>query len=225
MNKTLILFAKVPRPGKVKTRLQPDISPERGCELYRAFIDDLLATTRSLKNVKRIMGCDPSQSDPYFEALSEKYQVDLMDQRGADLGERMRNAFEEIRERGNGRVVIIGTDSPTLPVEMIRKAFFHLETHDLVLGPCLDGGYYLIGSRDKIPPVLDGIPWGTDLVLGLTLRKVTDHKIKCALLPFWYDVDTIEDLRFLSSHLEFLDQQGEGSGAAETKRVLKDLKF
>ena len=225
MNKTLILFAKAPYPGRVKTRLQPDVSPEQGCELYRAFVDDLLATTRSLKDVKRIMGCDPSQSDPYFEALSEKYPVDLMDQRGADLGERMRNAFEEIRERGNGPVVIIGTDSPTLPVEMIREAFSRLETHDLVLGPSRDGGYYLIGCARQVPPIFHDIPWGTGQVLEKTLRQVADSKIKCALLPFWYDVDTIEDLRFLSAHLNYLNQQGDGPVAVETAQIIKELKL
>ena len=225
MDKALILFAKTPRPGKVKTRLQPDISPEEASKLYQAFVLDLLGSTRNLEGTVRFLSCDPSKSDPYFKSLGERDHLDLIDQRGSDLGQRMRNAFEEVQAKGFERLVIIGTDCPNLSVKLIQKAFSYLEVHDLVLGPSRDGGYYLIGCRGKVPPIFDGIPWSGDQVFRLTLKRVMELNVNCALLPFWYDVDTMDDLRFLSSHLEFLDQQGGESGAPETARFLKTLKL
>jgi uncharacterized protein len=225
MNNTLIVFAKAPQPGRVKTRMFSDLSPDQSAELYRAFVHDLLEATRSLSDVRRVIGCDPSARDPYFQSLGERHGVELMDQTGRDLGERMRNALGEAQRNHPGPAVIIGTDSPTLPMGIVREAFDRLRTDELALGPSHDGGYYLIGCAEKIPPIFEEIPWGTDRVLELTLKKITELGVRCALLPFWYDVDTIQDLRFLSAHLEYRDRQGNGPVAPETRRALENLKF
>lgn len=221
MKKALILFAKTPRPGGVKTRLQPDLSPEQSSVLYRAFVLDLLEATRHLKNTDRIIGCDPSHQDPFFKSLADRYSVRLMDQQGADLGERMRMAFEETHRQGLGPVVIIGTDSPTLPMEFVREAFDLLRNHEIVLGPSHDGGYYLTGCSENIPPIFEKVPWGSDQVLAMTLKRVMDLKLKCALLPFWYDVDTLSDLKLLAVHLRYLEQEGAVNAAGETARIIK----
>ena len=225
VKKALIFFAKAPKSGKVKTRLQPYLSPDQASELYTAFVTDLLEATARLRGITRIVGCDPSDHDPFFQSLAHRYQLKLIHQHGANLGERMQNAMTEAHRQGFDRVVIIGTDSPTLPMEFVRKAFLLLRTRELVLGPSHDGGYYLIGCGKSIPPVFEGIPWGTDRVLSMTLRRITDLKIKCALLPFWYDVDHIEDLRFLTAHLDYLDRQTGGEAAPQTARIIKAFKL
>lgn len=223
--KGLILFAKVPKPGHVKTRLHSHLSPEQANDLYRTFIMDLLSATGHLKGIIRILGCDPNGQDPFFQSLAHRYQLKLINQNGANLGERMQNAMAEAHRQGFNRIVIIGTDCPTLPMEFIRETFTLLRSHELVLGPSRDGGYYLVGCGKRIPPVFEGIPWSTDRVLAMTLRRATDLKLKCALLPFWYDVDDVEDLRLLAAHLDCLEQQTEGGVAPETARMMKTLKW
>lgn len=225
VKKALILFAKAPKSGKVKTRLQPYLSPDQTSELYTAFVTDLLETTARLRGITRILDGDPNGHDPFFQSLAHRYQLKLMDQQGSNLGERMQNAMAEVHRQGFDRMVIIGTDSPTLPMEFIQQAFTLLRSHELVLGPSRDGGYYLIGCGKSIPPVFEGIPWGTDRVLSMTLKRITDLKIKCALLPFWYDVDDVEDLRLLAAHLGYLEQQTGGVVASETAQVMKTLKW
>jgi rSAM/selenodomain-associated transferase 1 len=224
IKKALILFAKSPKPGFVKTRFQPEWSAEEAGKLYQAFVMDLVSATSRLKSIARILACDPTSRDPLFQSLARRYKLKLMDQRGRNLGERMRNAIEEAHQMGFHQVVIIGTDSPTLPMEFIDQAFRLLRSHELVLGPSHDGGYYLIGCGEIIPPVFEGIPWGTVGVLALTLRRMVDLKLKCALLPFWYDVDTAQDLHLLSAHLDFLKEKTGKEAAPETASVLQNLK-
>jgi uncharacterized protein len=221
----LIQFAKIPKPGQVKTRFQPELSPEASGRVALALMKDSLNATASLKGVKRILGCDPTQRDPFFIQLAERYGLQLIDQSGEDLGARMRNAVEEAYRLGFDRAVIVGTDLPTLPVGYVEEAFRLLKKHPLVLGPSIDGGYYLIGCSGTVPPIFDGIDWGTGRVLTQTLRRINRNRLKAALLPFWYDVDTVGDLRFLSQHLACLKRGSGTSAAPETARVLKTLKL
>lgn len=228
VKKALIIFAKVPKPEQVKTRLQPDLSPDASSQLYLAFILDTL-NAASLKGVERILGCDATRRDPFFKGLSERFGLALVDQVGENLGIRMRNAIEEAYRMDFGQVVIIGTDIPTLPIGYIQEAFKQLKKRpqepSIVLGPSTDGGYYLIGCSGSVPPIFDGIAWGTEQVLTQTLQRITDKNLDATLLPFWYDVDTIEDIRFLSAHLAYLERQTGKSPAPETSRVLKTLKL
>jgi len=227
--KALILFAKVPRSGKVKTRFLPDLSPEQASQIYRAFILDTLNSTASLKGVKRILACDPNRQDPFFKGLAERFGLTLIDQIGKDLGERMRNALVEAHRLGFDQAVVIGMDLPTLPVDYIQGAFRELKKHSqgpsIVLGPSADGGYYLIGCSRQVPAIFDGIAWGTERVLTQTLARIADNHLNAALLPFWYDVDTLQDLRFLAQHLNYLERKTGKPVALETVRVLKTLKL
>ncbi len=225
VKKALIVFARVPKPGQVKTRLQPDLSPDTSSRIYLAFIRDVLAATASLKGVKRILGCDATRRDPFFIQLAERYDLVLIDQVGEDLGARMRNAIAEAYRLGFGQAVILGTDIPTLPVGHIQEAFKLLKKHSLVLGPSADGGYYLVGCSGSVPPIFDGIAWGTEQVLTQTLQRIAGSHLNAALLPFWYDVDTVQDLRFLSQHLAYLERWTGKPAAPETSRVLKTLKL
>lgn len=225
VKKALIIFAKVPKPGLVKTRLQPDLSPDTSSQLYLAFILDTLNATASLKGVTRIMACDATRRDPFFKGLAERHNLVLIDQAGENLGARMQNAVAEADRLGYRPAVIIGTDIPTLPVDYIQEAFKQLKKHPLVLGPGADGGYYLIGCSGPTPPIFDGIAWGTGQVLTQTLQRITEKNLNAALLPFWYDVDTLDDIRFLSAHLAYLEREMGKSLAPETSRVLKTLKL
>lgn len=200
----LVIFAKEPSPGLVKTRLQPFLMPEVSAEIYRAFLLDTLDKVSSLSGIRLFLACSPLNESTFFYSLSKEYSLSLINQKGNDLGARMQQAFEEIISYGFKKIAIIGADSPTLPVSYIKDAFPVLDQSELVIGPSLDGGYYLIGIRDKVPPVFEGIPWGTADVLQLTLKKVVSHGISASLLSFWYDIDTIEDLKFLVGHLSFL---------------------
>ena len=225
MKKALILFAKTPRPGAVKTRLQPGLSPKDAAELYRAFILDLLKASTRLRGLTRILGCDPTQKTPFFQALADHEKLKLINQKGRNLGERMKNAIKTANRMGYGRVVIIGTDSPTLPMALIRKAFKLLDRNDLVIGPSFDGGYYLIACSKPISGIFQGIAWGADQVLSTTMKKVVDQRIKCELLPFWYDVDTIQDLRFLKDHLNFMNRDRSSKIAPQTISIIRTLRF
>lgn len=223
MKKALIIFAKTPIPGNVKTRLQPPLSQEEASRLYRGFVLDLIRATGSLKGVTRMLGCSPNHHNPFFLSIANRYNIELVDQRGKDLGERMENALKDRIHQGFSSVVMMGTDSPTLPIDFIRKAFDLLRAHEVVVGPSHDGGYYLVGFRKNIPPLFNSMPWGSDRVFSATLERINHLKLKCALLPFWYDVDTPADLKLLAAHLHYLRKQGVGHAVSETARILETL--
>jgi len=116
-------------------------------------------------------------------------------QRGADLGARLLGTFRSLRARGFRRVVVIGSDSPTLPPAVLDQAFAALrQGGEVVLGPAEDGGYYLVGSTRVLPEMFEGIPWGTDRVLRATLQGLHRSGVRAVILPRWYDVDRPADL-------------------------------
>jgi hypothetical protein len=198
----LIIFAKAPVPGQVKTRLCPPLTPDEAATLHGSFVLDTLerskaAVARLHLPLDRYLACAPSSTLAFFKIMEERQGVHLIDQAGEDLGARMAQAFDALFARGYQRVLIIGTDVPTLPLDQYRQAFALLESHDLVLGPALDGGYYLIGLTRTAPGLFKDIPWSTDHVLRLTQEKAARLGLKTALIAPWRDVDTIEDVRAL----------------------------
>jgi uncharacterized protein len=223
VRKALIYFTKAPRAGFVKTRLLPELTPEQANRIHRGLILDTLRSSMSMKGIARIMACDPTRRGPFFQGLAKRFRLVLMDQAGEDLGSRMQNAFTEARRRGFDAAIIVGTDCPTLPAEYIMEAFKLLRKHSLVLGPSIDGGYYLVGCTGDPPAIFDGIEWGTEHVLRQTLQRISEKKLNAVLLPFWYDIDSFEDLRFLSEHLSYLERRTEKPVAPETSRNLRSL--
>jgi rSAM/selenodomain-associated transferase 1 len=217
----LILFAKAPEPGRVKTRMVPFISERAASQLQKAFLLDTLQLTDSLL-LRRAIACLPDPDHPFFLQCGKERPLLFFKQMGADLGERMKNAFEWGFSQGFQKVLLLGGDTPTLPAEWIKEAVDRLDAFPLVLGPSADGGYYLIGGRPPIPALFDGIAWGTNSVLAVTLQKVTHLQIGCHLLPFWYDIDRPEDLAFLKAHLALLKGQG-NVAAKETRQVIEAL--
>lgn len=208
MKKALITFAKAPVPGTVKTRLQTDLEPDKVTEIYKAFVNEIASRCSRLKGVDRFLGCTPTKKHSFFREIARKYKLKSFDQRGENLGEKIINAFQDYFKKGYAEIILIGSDSPTIPMHYIRKAFASLQRYDFVLGPCCDGGLYLIGARKKIiPRIFHDIPWDSSKVLNKTLDNIEPLGMSTYLLPFWYDVDTIEELRFLKKHLRYLKRK------------------
>ena len=197
----LVIFAKAPLAGKVKTRLVPHLTPMDAAELYQAFILDTLDRLSPLRDVKHYMACYPSSADPFFIRLGKDYKIERLDQRGGDLGERMGGVVETLMNRGLERIVLVGADSPTLPTSYLEQAFAALKVQPVVVGPSQDGGYYLIGLSQWTPELFDDIPWGTEKVLELTLQRIHDLGMKCEVLPKWFDVDDLIGLKALIKQL------------------------
>lgn len=198
----LVIFTKAPIPGEVKTRLCPPLTPDEAASLHGSFVLD--AAERSNQTVKgahgaldRYLACAPSRDHVFFKVLEGRYGFRLLNQVGKDLGARMAQVFESLFAEGYQRVLLVGTDVPTLPGGYYTQAFRQLETHDLVLGPAQDGGYHLIGLTRPVPELFLGMPWSTDQVLALTTSKAKALGLKTVLLPVCRDVDTIEDLKAL----------------------------
>ena len=216
MSKTaVVVFAKAPRAGVVKTRLCPPLSPAAAARLYRCFLLDVVDGVRALGGITPVIAYAPRRARAFFAAAQPGML--LIPQTGADLGARMAGAFERLFARGFRAVVILGADSPTLPPRYLRAAIRALRsaTVDGVIGPSDDGGYYLIGLRAPCPALFDGVAWSTGRVLAQTLDKARRAGRRLGWLPAWYDVDTIEDLRRLVAEL----RTRRGS-AARTRRLL-----
>ena len=197
----VVVFAKAPRPGTVKTRLCPPLSPSAAARLYRCFLLDTLEGVRAIAGVAPVIAYAPRRARASFAAAHRG--VLLVPQTGRDLGARMANVFAHLFARGFEAVVIVGSDSPTLPADHLRAAVRTLQAGgaDGVIGPSEDGGYYLIGLRAACPELFAGVPWSTDRVLATTLQKARRVGQTLRSLPAWYDVDTPDDLRRLAAEL------------------------
>ncbi len=227
-NSALIIFAKAPIPGQVKTRLCPPLTPDEAATLHGSFVLDTLerskAAVATLKlPLDRFLACAPSSALVFFKIMEERQGVKLIDQVGDDLGARMNQAFETMFGLGYKRALIVGTDVPTLPLDQYQQALALLETNDLVLGPALDGGYYLIGLKGTAPDLFTGIPWSTDQVLSLTQEKATKIGLKTALISPWRDIDTLDDVQALieASTLDAKKPKNEQSFSSRTAGALQ----
>ena len=204
MSRALLVFAKTPISGTVKTRLSAVLGPDGAQELYSAFVRDIAAGLASLDESDGPEMLIRWHVAPDPEPLREVIGVgELRDQTGTSLGERMRAAFEDAAADKYDSVVIIGTDTPTLSPDVIRQAFDLLTgPGQAVLGPALDGGYYLLGLRGVDPGFLDTITYSRSDVLERTAESLTSAGHQIAYLPELFDVDRPEDLSRLQSMLE-----------------------
>lgn len=193
--KALILFLKYPEKGVVKTRLANELGDDFTLELYKHFIADILNTGKKIAADIFIIysAIDGTKSEDFF--WREEYPC--LPQKGADLGIRMYNAFQEVGAQGYRKLALIGSDTPDLPATYIYEAFFRLDECDIVLGPSVDGGYFLIALRqDTInDAVFNNIPWSTSQVLRETTKIIRQKGMTCHLLPEWEDIDEVDDLR------------------------------
>ena len=204
----LIVFTRYPQPGLTKTRLIPALGPEYAAKLHRRLaertVEAMRAVTwsRSAELEIRYAGADERQMSGWL-GLHNLYN----EQTPGDLGQRMAAAFRDAFGAGMHRVVLVGTDIPGLTAEIAKKALSLLRSHDLVLGPACDGGYYLIGLRRQVDSLFEGIPWGTDRVLEETLQGAQCEGLSTALIDQLQDLDRPEDLEEWTPQLrEWLDQ-------------------
>jgi rSAM/selenodomain-associated transferase 1 len=196
-NNCLLLFVKSPIKGQVKTRLSAETSEGFEVELYKCFVEDMISLVENLDVHLEVCFYPPHTRLNFSEWLGEQHCY--RPQAGDNLGERLRNAFDNAFEEGFSNVVAIGSDSPDLPAHYLIESFEALAVHDAVIGPANDGGYYLIGfSKEKFTPeAFDNISWSTDGVFEQTVSILKRHERKVYLLPLWHDVDTIADLKSL----------------------------
>lgn len=190
----ILLFVKYPEKGQVKVRLSVDLNEKIVQELYRCFVHDTLTTLKKIDSQLFISFFPVEAQKKFLKWLGSTAL--LLPQNGADLGERMKNSFADVFTQGFQRAVLIGSDSPDLPSKYIEQAFISLQTRDAVLGPTVDGGYYLIGFHTNTftPSVFEDIPWGNQMVFQETVMKIKQAHRSLGLLPIWSDVDTITDL-------------------------------
>jgi uncharacterized protein len=191
--------SKRPEPGRTKTRLTPPLSAERAAQLYECLLRDTLDIARAVPNVTRWIAYAPLDQAAYFQDLAPDFA--LVPQTGTSLGERLDHALTHILGDGAAQAVIMDSDSPTLPADYVARAFDELEHSDVVLGPCEDGGYYLIGLTRPQPRLLREVKMSTPRVLRDTLDLTEQAGLRTALLPMWYDVDTQDELARLKIEL------------------------
>lgn len=199
MKAALIVFAKAPVPGEVKTRLLEVLAEEEAARLYEAFLYDALEQYGSLPVSLRLY--EASASDG--QSIDGPPDASHVLQKGNSLGERMRRAFRETFAEGYERVVIVGTDHPTLPTAFLEKAFADLRTPDSIcIGPSDDGGYYLLGMNAYRPELFSNMRYSHPRVFDETMIRMRDTGARLTILPLWYDVDTPEDLSRLEQDLQ-----------------------
>jgi len=196
----LLVVAKRPAAGQTKTRLCPPLSADAAAALYECFLRDTLDVMRQVPDVALGIGYLPDHAAGYFHALAP--DMALAPQRGDDLGERLDHLLADALACGARQVVVIDSDSPTLPADYVANAFTALDgSDDVVLGPCDDGGYYLIGLKRPQPQLLRDVQMSTPHVVRDTLALAAELGLRVALLPTWYDVDTAAELDRLRAEL------------------------
>ena len=196
LNNAIIVFAKLPVDGKVKTRLAEKMGDKFAVSFYKFCAEHTFDEVLKLKQPASdlfLFYSEESELEQIKKWASEKFSY--YSQKGNDLGEKMYNAFRLIFNSGYKNVVLIGTDIPDINYKIIEKAFSYLETADCVLGPASDGGYYLLGLKSNTIDLFSGIEWSGDSVLKKTIKKLKHLGISYFLLDKLIDIDTQEDLK------------------------------
>jgi len=217
----IVLFAKRPDRGKVKTRLVPPLTPDQAAHLYHCFLKDACGQLLALRDVDRVIAYDPPDDREFFESLGPP-GFTLLEQPQTGLGDRMAGLFATLQDLGYRQFIAVGSDAPTLPTAWLQQAIDTLrnETTSLVLGPSEDGGYYLIGMDGLHTGVFDDIDWSTRSVYTQTRERAAALGLTVTDLPRWYDVDDAASLEKLRQSLAV---PGDGYDPANTRKFLSEL--
>lgn len=219
MATTLVIFARLPAAGCVKTRLAAALGDARAAALYEAFLADLADRLRGTCDRRAIAYTpDSPEARAYFQDLAADDYV-LWPQPDGTLGVRLAECFDA-HLRHVRRVIVIGSDAPTLPAERIQEAAAALAASDCVLGPAVDGGYYLVALRRPCFELFTEIDWDGPDVLEQTVLRVQSAGLTLDVLSPWYDVDTVGDLHALRGHLSALRASGVDPRVPRTERLL-----
>ena len=230
----LAVMTKAPQAGQVKTRLVPPLTPDEAAELNKCFLRDKaggIASACSRRPVGEAAATTEAMGIAVYTPIGAESAYDdilpgdftLLPQRGAGFGERLYCAAEDLFICGFGSVCLIDSDSPTVPAENFAKAIELLKTHSacIVLGPCDDGGYYLIGLNRPHRELFEEIDWSTERVFDQTMRRAREMDLEVKLLPRGYDVDDAASLRCLCN--ELLRDNVRADIAPNTRKFLASL--
>lgn len=227
MANCIIVFAKNPVPNEVKTRLIPFLPPERAASLYRAFLVDWCNALHKNAAAQLVIAYTPPDSLIPMKNLIGLEAI-YVSQVGSNLGERLISAAQWASSQNYSKLLLVGSDSPTLPLQYVERAFKLLDSCDVVIGPSMDGGYYLIGfsahgASLAIPKVFQDVSWSTDVVFRQTLERTKAVNARLELLPPWYDVDNPEGLQRLCDHFFAMQLAGEEISAPQTVLELSKI--
>jgi len=198
---TLVVMAKAPLPGMVKTRLAQSLPVEAVTALYRCFLNDTMALARSLSTVEVAIMCPASDVDELTRLAHIQGVVGVVAQKGEGLAAGLTSVFAHFAAPGRQRVVAFNSDSPHLPASVLGSAFAALTGHDVVVGPTHDGGYYLVGAKAAHPGLFDGDGIGTNSALDSLLARARGLQLSVAFTDPFYDIDVESDLARLAEEL------------------------
>ncbi len=198
-DRVLVIMAKAPRPGKVKTRLIPSLSPEIVTAFYGCLLDDTLALARSLNDVEVAIMC-PGSDINELEQLAGN-EVSVVAQKGEGLAAGLTSVFAHFAERHPRRTIAFNSDSPHLPPAVLEGAFEMLSTNDLVVGPTYDGGYYLVGATASHPTLFARDAMGTSSALERLLSRAQALNLTVGMVEPFYDIDVADDLTRVAAEL------------------------
>lgn len=218
MKQALLIFAKQPVPGRVKTRLSPPLSPDDAARLYSCMLADTVGKHSSGRHFEALLFFEPSDgAEEFFRRTCPG--LPAFSQQGEGLGERLERAFASAFAMGFSAVACIGSDSPDLPRWYVEDAFRLLQEGraEVVFGPVEDGGYCLLAATRHYSGLFRDIPWSTGEVLERSERQARALGLRTLRLPVWHDVDTAEDL-------ERMLRTGDSEGAERTAGFLRQLR-
>jgi rSAM/selenodomain-associated transferase 1 len=196
---TLVIMAKAPRPGSTKTRLAQSLPLAAVVDLCRCLLDDTMALAMSLKNVDVAIMCPGSDVEDLSRAAGNG--VRIVAQTGDGLAAGLTSVFAIFAGAGARRIIAFNSDSPHLPASVLQGAFEILASHDVVVGPTHDGGYYLVGAKVPHPALFEGDGMGTRSALDTLLARARAMKLSVAFTDPFYDVDVAADLMQLAAEL------------------------
>jgi rSAM/selenodomain-associated transferase 1 len=220
----LVIMAKEPKPGQVKTRISPEISSSSAAVIYHHFLLDRLEEMGKIKGVDLAIAYSPLTALETFTDLAGG-KFSLFPQIEGNLGQRMNAIICQKKNIGYHTICIIGSDSPDLPKSLVLDSFkIHAEKRaDIVLGPSTDGGYYLISMQTPHPEIFTDIPWSTNRVLSATLKKTKELGLRTKLLREWDDIDTYQDLAAFYQRYDSVKSDGSTPGS-KTLSFLSEIK-
>jgi uncharacterized protein len=198
-DRVLVIMAKAPRPGTVKTRLTSSLSPETVTDFYRCLLDDTLALGRSLVDVEVAIMCPDSDVNELARLAGK--EVNVVAQKGDGLAAGLTSVFAHFAEGHQRRTIAFNSDSPHLPRSVLEDAFTTLAEHDVVIGPTDDGGYYLVGAKASHPELFARGGMGTGTALERLLSSARVLELSIGFSDPFYDIDVIDDLTRLAAEL------------------------
>jgi rSAM/selenodomain-associated transferase 1 len=198
-NRTLVIMAKAPKPGTVKTRLTESLPSPAVTALYRCLLEDTLALARSLTSVEVAVMCPEPDQDELAQLLGNTVQI--VGQKGEGLAAGLTSVFRHFTATGGQHVIAFNSDSPHLAPSVLDSAFEILATHDVVVGPTHDGGYYLVGAKAAYPALFEGDRMGTRSALDRLLTRTKALELSTGFTEPFYDIDVANDLILLAREL------------------------